>query len=429
MPNGGTLVTLVDCNTWIEALKRAIPRGFEFINESTAWNGGTAPLDLHGAKIVFVNARYGDRQASTLHAGDGDRTHALLSFEGLVVVFVSKLVDSFHLKNLLGLNVTIVDDHRPPTLLTIVRNSPLDPLFTKLGNRIEEAPSMAAATFETLVANDQRRSVALLRESARGRCALVPYFGNSTVPAIEIILREILPNLSPHLAYDEAQRWLRESDYLMPSLKELRAKRIAAKSEYELLDRSLSENYDREWRSVQIGWNELLTSGGDTLKLAVKRALELFGWSCVDVDDYWSTRDASRQKEEDLWIAEGSDPDPSKPGVTLIEVKSNERGTASERDYSQLIKYLSRRKSEFKNGDLQGLLAINHSLLTPPKDRPTAFTDMMIRDAKNDNVRLVTTWDIFQLVQRLLEGTTTKNEIRGLFNASGMVTAPPAVGS
>jgi hypothetical protein len=210
----------------------------------------------------------------------------------------------------------------------------------------------------------------------------------------------------------------------MPSLRELRAQRTAAKSEYELLDRTLSENYDNEWRSVQSGWNELLTSGGDTLKRAMQRAFELFGWSCVDVDDYWSTHDASRQKEEDLWIAEGFDPHPSKPHVTLIEVKSNERGSANERDCSQLIKYLNRRKSEFKNGDLQGLLAINHSLLTPAKERPTAFTETVIRDAKNDDVRLVTTWDIFQLVQRLLAGTTTKNEIRGLFSASRVVTAP-----
>jgi hypothetical protein len=343
-------------------------------------------------------------------------------------MFVANQTKPFHIKNLLGMAQTNEGNGALPTACRIARNTAIDPLFTKLGNRIWQAPILrpGPGNSRAILTNEQGLGVALFCEFGKGKVFLLPHFGNNTAEAIGLILKEVLPKLSPHLAYDEALKWLQDSDYLMPSLKQLRTEREVAKSEYELLDRTLHEKYEDEWRAVQTGWNELLSSGGDRLKLAVKRAFELFGWTCVDVDEYWRTRDATRQKEEDRWLADGFDPNPSKPQVMLVEVKSNERGTASERDYSQLIKYLNRRKSEFKNSDLQGVLVINHSLMTPAKERRIAFTDTMIRDARTDDVRLVTTWDVFRLVQGLLAGTITEAEIRALFGASGAVIVPGA---
>jgi hypothetical protein len=407
-------------------VRDAVGAGFEILSTSTAWAGGKAPLDLQGAEIVIISAAYEDRLSGTLHATDFEKLQSLMADGGLVVVFASEIAKPFHLKNLIGIAVTIQHNPSDPTNCRIMRNSEFDPLFTKLGNRIWNAPILGPASgkFDVLLGNEQGSAVALLAEFGKGRCALLPHFAGWTTDAVSLILNEVLPNLCPHLTYDDAFKWLQQSDYLMPSLNELRIEREVAKSAHELLDKTLHQKYEDEWSSVQTGWNELLTSGGDTLKLSVKRAFELFGWRCVDVDEYWRTRDATRQKEEDLWLADGFDPDPSKPRVMLVEVKSNDRGTASERDYSQLIKYLNRRKSEFKNSDLQGVLAINHSLLTPAKERRIAFTETMIRDAQNDDVRLVTTWDIFRVVQRLLARTITEAEIRGLFAASGAIVVP-----
>jgi hypothetical protein len=435
MPSKGTRVMLVDCagpaplsESSVESIRSAVGSGFELLSTSTGWNGGLPPLDLQGAEIVFISGIYSDVTSGTLHATDSEKLQALLANGGLVIMFVSTQAKPFHIKNLLGFDQSIEGNSEQPTSCRIIRNTPLDPLFTKLGNRIWQAPVLRplATNFRAILTSAPGLGVALLGEFGKGRCVLLPHFGNYTAEAIGLILKEVLPQLSPHLAYDEALQWLQEPDYLMPSLDRLRTQREDARSEYELLDKTLHQKYEDEWRSVQAGWNELLTSGGDTLKLAVKRALELFGWRCVDVDEYWRTRDATRQKEEDLWLADGFEPDPSKAKVILVEVKSNDRGTASERDYSQLIKYLNRRKSEFKNSDLQGLLVINHSLLTPAKERRRAFSETTIRDAQTDDVRLVTTWDIFRLVQRLSAGTLTEAEVRGLFAVSGEVVVPDA---
>src|SRR5439155_5010177 len=96
------------------------------------------------------------------------------------------------------------------------------------------------------------------------------------------------------------------------------------------------------------------------------------------------------------------------------EVKSSRRGTASEDDYGAVIKYLNRRKSEFRNFDLTGMLIINHSYATEAALRPPAFTETMMSDAVRDGVVLATTWDLFQLGQRFLARDISQEQMRSL---------------
>ena len=49
--------------------------------------------------------------------------------------------------------------------------------------------------------------------------------------------------------------------------------------------------------------NELLKAQGEKLKQAVINAFKYVGWhEVIDVDKYWEAKDASRKKEEDIWL-------------------------------------------------------------------------------------------------------------------------------
>jgi len=112
----------------------------------------------------------------------------------------------------------------------------------------------------------------------KGICAVLPHFGHNTIEAISLILKQVLPELCPHLVYDAEFNWLSETEYLMPSLVALRKERELAESEFRKRDSELEEAFRREWANAQIQWNKLLTTGSDDLKLVVKKAFELFGF-------------------------------------------------------------------------------------------------------------------------------------------------------
>lgn len=254
-----------------------------------------------------------------------------------------------------------------------MESSPLDIVFSRFCNRIVSTSQLHV----TANPNDRYNSrqilrhasnvvTALLVERDRGRCVYLPHFGDAVGQVVQTIMRDVLPTLSSHLVEDPEFRWLTQTQYLMPPLARIRTEEEATTHTYEEERQRLTGQWNDEWATTQTPWNDLLTSTGDPLKKAVKRALETLGASVTDVDEYWKTRAPERQKEEDLWIGFGAEADPSVAGVALAEVKSNRRGTASEDDYGAVIKYLNRRKNEYRNLDLTGMLLIT----IPTRQRP-----------------------------------------------------------
>ena len=424
----GTKVLLVDCEEpfygagSVETLASNVGHQFEIVTTKTAWNGGSAPIELQNARVFFVSAHYLNITSSTLHAHDGARLQAVVEEGALVVVFVGQMCAPFHLMNLIGEPTTLAGGGGAASSCRIIKRSAFDPLFTKLGGAMQHAFVLdRAATGEERILANQNGVTGYIVRRGKGVCALLPHFGNNTIDAISLILKEILPELCPHLVYDSEFNWLSEEQYLMPSLVALRKQRELAESEYRNRDSQLEQEFQHEWQNTQSQWNELLTKSGDELKLAVKKAFEFFGYKTIDVDEYWKSSGTERQKEEDLWLAEGSEPHPSLPGVVIVEVKSSEKGTASERDYSQLVKYLNRRKSEFNNGQLPGILIINHSFLTAGLKRPNAFSPTIVSDSERDGITLISTWDVFRLIQKLLANEIGVADIRKLLSAPGAV--------
>ncbi len=67
------------------------------------------------------------------------------------------------------------------------------------------------------------------------------------------------------------------------------------------------------------------------------------------------------------------------------------------------------------------MLAFNHAYLTPASSRPEAFGEKIQHDSKLDNVVLVTTWDLFRLMQKMLAGEMSPEQVRTHLSQAGRV--------
>jgi hypothetical protein len=401
---------------------------FDFVPYSTIWNGGDSNLDRQGADIVFVNAIYQDQSSSTVHVGDGKQIHELLQSGGLVFLFLGN-AQSFHVTNLIGMPILItpVGNQGPLTGCNVPRPSLLSPVFSRFGNRIVAARNIIVPPGGPLVTpvlqygSADNVGVTAKFAGNGGTLVLLPHFGATTPAVVLMILKEILAELAPNLVYDETFAWIMRPEYLMPSLKAIRDESQTTDDEYEARKAEINNRYEGEWKKTQEPWNRLLTAWGDELKEAVAVAMAAFGFQTVDVDDYWKEKGIER-KDEDLWIASDVEPHPGTTGTGLVEVKSSGKRTSNDDDYyGALIKYLNRAKTEFTNTDLWGLLIVNHQYLTPASSRREAFDQRIVDDSVRDRVTLATTWDLFQLGQRLLSNQVTQADVQKSLMTPGRI--------
>jgi hypothetical protein len=428
--NSRIRVLLVDFSADSIGQLKKIEEEFDFVQYSTIWNGGGSDLDLQGASVVFVNASYQDQNSSTVHAGDGKQIRDLLQSGGLVVFFLGN-PQSFHVANLIGMPISIgsVANQGPFTNCTLPGPSPLDPLFSRFGNRIASVRNIIATSggpslTPILRYGSANVGVTAKFESDGGTLVLLPHFGQMIGEIARMILQEILSEIAPNLVYDETFAWIMRPEYLMPSLAEIRVESTRIDEDYTRHKAEIDRRYEEEWKRTQEPWNRLLTTSGDHLKGAVASALTAFGFQTVDVDDYWKRQGVER-KDEDLWAAVGFEPVPKTKGTRLVEVKGSAKRTPSDDDYyGALIKYLNRAKTEFSNPDLWGLLIVNHQYLRPADGRREAFDQRIVDDSVRDGVTLVTTYDLFQMAQRLLSGKMAETEIQKLLMTPGRVALP-----
>src|SRR5713101_9383670 len=107
----------------LASVEAAFKDRYEFVHATTAWNGGSAPLDFADADVIFVNATYGDDVSSALHADDHKKLEALNEKGSAAFVFVGGCQD-FHLGNLTGVPVDIQRSECPPTACKLCLDTP-----------------------------------------------------------------------------------------------------------------------------------------------------------------------------------------------------------------------------------------------------------------------------------------------------------------
>jgi CBS domain-containing protein len=215
------------------------------------------------------------------------------------------------------------------------------------------------------------------------------------VPEKGLLVRDLLQGLLPRLApklfpEDERQAWIEGDLYASDEVVALQAA-IA-----EVKERSSREVADLEATIAEVNaesahLRELLTATGDELVAAVKKTLEELGFGDIrDVDSEEGKTDG--RLHEDLQVHTDSP-------IVVVEVKGL-NGMPSDEDALEVQKYVLARTREWKRTDVRGLTIVNHQRSLPPPDRdPNGFQRAQIENAAQQDVGLLTTWDLYRLAR------------------------------
>ena len=251
---------------------------------------------------------------------------------------------------------------------------------------------------------------------SKGLVFLLPHFRNKQ-EIVHDMIAHLLPDILPqHFPFSERTRWLFATEYEHPeviSLSEDKAKILSEAAEKaDAIDLQI-EN-ERQRQSYLHG---ILTKTGDDLVKDVKLALETIGFkSVIDVDENGFDANA---KQEDLQV---KDRNP----ILLLEVKGI-NGLPTEGDTLQVVKYIPRRMKEWGHTDVSGVVIINHQRSIPPVQRRNdlVFTTQQIEDAKNSDIVLVTTWELFRLLRAKKKYFWKPEFLTGMFYERGRIPEIP----
>ncbi|MEM4202645.1 MAG: hypothetical protein QXS54_01110 [Candidatus Methanomethylicaceae archaeon] len=241
-----------------------------------------------------------------------------------------------------------------------------------------------------LAVNRAGYAVALKIPILEGEAVILP--GKHPSASIEYYLpilqslMEILPQLKkPSEKEMYPPEWV--SRYTFPEEEELLKKR-------EEIDQQLAAFTLRK---------ELLYAYGDRLEKAVRFPLEKFGFVVERLPE----------EESADFILKVNDKE-----VAAVEVTGSTKHINVDK-VRQLLDFIwnfVRERSEIK-----GILVANHFYEKPPEERGEPFTSDALKTAQNNDVCLVTTIELFNVLQKLEEGKVKPEEIRDkLLNTVGI---------
>jgi hypothetical protein len=249
--------------------------------------------------------------------------------------------------------------------------------------------------WKTILSNKFEKCVGglIVPEDSRGRVLILPQISKKP-NAIVTLLREVLPDISPHLfPHIEGSQWVEREEYELDSVLKYRAKKIEvqqrAKRELDELEKKILEERDKQ------GFlHGIITKTGTDLVESVKSCLESIGFrQIIDVDKQIREQDTKAPKQEDLQVHD-------KSPTLLIEIKGIS-GLPHESDMIQVVKYVPRRMKEWHRVDVRGVSIINHQRNVPALERANQniFTGQQVEDAENHDITILTTWDLFLLIR------------------------------
>ena len=188
----------------------------------------------------------------------------------------------------------------------------------------------------------------IVPEDSSGRVLILPQISKKP-EAIVTLLREVLPDISPHLfPHIEGSQWVERDEYELDSVLKYKAKKIEvqqrAKRELEELDKKIVEERDK------LGFlHGIITNTKDDLVESVKSSLEFIGFKqVIDVDKQILEQETNAPKQEDLQVHKDKSP------TLLIEIKGIS-GLPHESDTIQVVKYVPRRMKEWNRVDVRGV--------------------------------------------------------------------------
>jgi hypothetical protein len=261
----------------------------------------------------------------------------------------------------------------------------------------------------------------LVPEDSKGRVLILPQISKKP-EAIVTLLREVLPDISPHLfPHIEGSRWVERDEYELDSVLKYKAEKIEvrqrAKKELEELDKKISEERDK------LGFlHGIIANTKDDLVESVKSCLEIIGFKqVIDIDKQIQNQGTSAPKQEDLQVLD-------KSPTLLVEIKGLS-GLPHESDTLQVVKYIHRRMKEWDRTDVRGVSIINHQRNVPAleRDNQNVFTKQQVEDAQNNDVTILTTWDLFLLARGMMKWGWNPKAIQELFYKRGRMPKIPTI--
>ena len=314
------------------------------------------------------------------------------------------------------INVLEHDSQLSRFLWKTTRNAKYNATFNPT-SRIEKnwIPTLSSNKFERCVGG------LLVPEDSKGRVLILPQISKDA-ETIVTLLREVLPDISPHLfPHIEGSRWVERAEYELDSVLKYKTDKVEvqlrAKRELEELDKQISEERDR------LGFlHGIITKTGTDLVESVKSCLEFIGFEqVIDVDKQIREQNTKAPKQEDLQVHD-------KSPILLIEIKGIS-GLPHESDTIQVVKYVPRRMKEWSRFDVHGVSIINHQRNVPAleRDNPNIFTEQQVEDAENHDLTILTTWDLILLIRGMMKWGWDPKTIQELFYKSGRMPRLPTI--
>jgi hypothetical protein len=234
---------------------------------------------------------------------------------------------------------------------------------------------------------------------------------------IRKLITDFLPPECPEFFPEFGSKgWVKEPEYELPKVLELNRKIEAEREDYERSIRAIEEQIRVERETN--GWMQnLLTETGDGLVVAVKKALDVLGFTKVtDVD---AERDSQgKKRREDLQILDAA------PAI-IVDVKGL-GNCPGDPDIQQPNKHATMRMREWDRTDVISLFIVNQERNLPPLGRADEpFRAEMVTYSEDVKTGLLTTWDLYRLVRGHWDNGWAIEQIKPLFYKSGRILPVP----
>lgn len=415
--------------------------------KETNWKTGKVESLFPGedCRVVFYQANLSS-YASGLHTGDSENFEKIVDEGGAIVCFVGNCQE-YHLTNIIGeIPHLKFEENKLPNKIYEIAEEPYNTIFTQFQPLISHAfelfPTQNSlgkslnlkewdppynGELKVLAESYRNYPVSFLLRKGKGFYLLLPWFGEKNLDVAELILKELLSEVSPQPASgaQETASWLNSYDYVFPGLLDIYKQMDEEKERHSQAMLHLEEKIEEIRTTEQEPFNKLLTAEGPDLGQAVIRAFKYLEWlNVIDVDEYW--RHVIRIKEEDIWLIDEDEKSIEQlirgSELVLVTVRSSEGGAADE-DCLLLQRYKGRRMQEFDNTRMKALLLGNYHCRTEAKLRGLPFTETQIDEAIKDGNGLLTTYELFKAIKAEKEKKITKEAIREqIKNKAGLIT-------
>jgi len=241
----------------------------------------------------------------------------------------------------------------------------------------------------------------------KGLILLLPNIPNSDKKSSFLfkLITEYLPKIVPDLCKKD---WLTLPEYEIPKIQRVKNKLESILAEHQQRLSKLEMAIAEERKKLSY-WHDLITSTDRPLIDAVKKAFHVLGFKqIIDPDN----------NQEDLQIKD------YRP-ILLLEII----GTSEECiDDTKIWQYLAPRMQEYKTFEVKGLIIVNYQKDIPPlaRDNENIFSQTILDKAKEYNLGLITTWDIYRLMRNYLKFGWKHDRIKDIFYQTGKIDPIPS---